>query len=98
MNTPRDAKTKQGFEMQWVLTSSKYAEAMKGTNVVGHFVFTKELLPLLLAAAQESPFSTRVIWISSDAHAFTTRNIINFEDVNLPNEGGLTRYGHSKVV
>jgi len=70
----------------------------KGTNVVGHFVFTKELLPLLLATAKEAPLETRVLWTSSNGHSMAPKNIIDFEDVNLPNQTGWTRYGQSKAV
>ena len=35
--------TKDGYEVQW------------GTNVVGHFAFTKLLLPILEATAATSP-------------------------------------------
>ncbi|KAI0266574.1 NAD-P-binding protein [Gloeopeniophorella convolvens] len=38
-----DQLTADGFDLQW------------GTNVVGHFLFTKLLIPALLAAAEASP-------------------------------------------
>jgi NAD(P)-dependent dehydrogenase (short-subunit alcohol dehydrogenase family) len=71
---------------------------IQGTNVVGHFVFTKELLPLLLATAKKAPLKTRVIWTSSNGHSMAPKGIINFEDVNLANESGWVRYGQSKAV
>jgi len=86
MKTPDGAKTPQGYELQW------------GTNVVGHFVFTKELLPLLLATAKDFPDSTRVLWTSSNGHSMAPKGIINFDDVNLPNDSGWTRYGQSKAA
>ena len=77
----------------------KYSIAhIQGTNVVGHFVFTKELLPLLLSTAKKAPLETRVIWTSSNGHSMAPKGIINFEDVNLPNESGWVRYGQSKAV
>ncbi|KAN0125991.1 hypothetical protein V8E52_001198 [Russula decolorans] len=52
-----DKLTSQGFDMQF------------GTNVLGHFYFTKLLLPLLTATAKKSaPGSVRVINVSSFAH------------------------------
>lgn len=71
---------------------------IQGTNVVGHFVFTKELLPLLLATAKDAPFETRVLWTSSNGHSMAPKGIINFEDVNLTNQSGWVRYGQSKAV
>src|SRR5277367_213139 len=97
MNTPKDAKTSQGYEMQWVLSIYLKTHG-QGTNVIGHFVFTKELLPLLLATAKKAPFETRVLWTSSNGHSMAPKQIINFEDVNLPNESGWVRYGQSKAV
>lgn len=61
-------------------------------------MFTKELLPLLLATAKRFPLSTRVMWTSSNGHAFAPKGIINFDDVNLRNDNGWTRYGQSKAV
>src|SRR5271163_468695 len=71
---------------------------IQGTNVVGHFVFTRELLPLLLATAKKVPLETRVLWTSSNGHSMAPKGIINFEDVNLANESGWVRYGQSKAV
>jgi NAD(P)-dependent dehydrogenase (short-subunit alcohol dehydrogenase family) len=74
-------------------------ELIQGVNVVGHFVFTKELLPLLLRTAKSSDQnSTRVIWTASRGHYEAPKNIINFEDVNLPHSSSPVRYGQSKAV
>ena len=70
----------------------------KGTNVLGHFLFTKELLPILFSTAKRFPNSTRVIWCSSISHILAPRGLIKFEDVNLSNESGWARYGQSKAV
>jgi len=43
------------------------------------------------------PNATRVVFTSSNSHNFAPKNIINFEDVNLPNAAGWTRYGQSKA-
>ena len=98
MNTAEDAKTPQGYEMQWVNLTTPRHRSLQGTNVVGHFVFTKELLPLLLSTAKEHPGRTRVVWISSNGHGLAPKEIINFDDVNLTKETGWTRYGQSKAV
>ncbi|KAJ7619150.1 NAD-binding protein [Mycena polygramma] len=59
MNTPIELLTKQGFDMQF------------GTNVMGHYLLTKRLLPLLIAAAQSSPDKkARVVNQSSSAQMF----------------------------
>jgi len=51
------ALTRDGYEMQW------------GTNVVGHFVLTKCLLPVLEETASRAPPGTvRVINITSQGH------------------------------
>lgn len=71
---------------------------LQGINVVGHFVFTKELLPLLLENSKESPTSTRIIWISSYGHFYAPEGIINFDDVNLTNERSWKSYSQSKAV
>jgi len=52
-----DKLTSQGFDMQF------------GTNVLGHFYFTKLLLPLLMVTAKNSPKgSVRVVNLSSIGH------------------------------
>ncbi|KAJ7925904.1 NAD-binding protein [Mycena leptocephala] len=59
MNTPIEQLTKQGFDMQF------------GTNVIGHYLLTKRLLPLLTAAAESSPDKkARVVNQSSSAQMF----------------------------
>ncbi|KAJ6581090.1 NAD(P)-binding protein [Mycena capillaripes] len=59
MNTPIEQLTKQGFDLQF------------GTNVLGHYLLTKRLLPLLNAAAQSSPDKkARIVHLSSSAQMF----------------------------
>ncbi len=53
MATPTLQRTAQGFEMQF------------GTNHLGHFAFTAQLLPLLLRSA-----APRVTTVSSMAHNY----------------------------
>ncbi|KAH9059516.1 NAD(P)-binding protein [Lactarius vividus] len=61
MYTPIDHVTTQGFDMQF------------GTNVLGHFYFTKLLLPVLTATAKKTPPGTvRVVNVSSIGHQWAT--------------------------
>ncbi|RDB24292.1 hypothetical protein Hypma_008796 [Hypsizygus marmoreus] len=60
MNTPIEQRTADGYDLQF------------GTNVIGHYLFTKRLIPLLIAGAQtSSDKKARVVNISSSAHLFT---------------------------
>ncbi|KAK0205288.1 NAD(P)-binding protein [Desarmillaria ectypa] len=59
MLSPMDMLTKQGYDLQF------------GTNVVGHFHFTKLVLPALLAAATPTE-KARVITTSSSANYMGT--------------------------
>lgn len=71
----------------------------QGTNVVGHFVFAKLLIPSLKASAKTGvPDATRVVWTSSNAHNFAPKGFINFDDVNLDGYNKWTKYGQSKAV
>jgi len=62
------AYTEDGFESQF------------GTNHVGHFVLTKGLIPALKEGAQKSGKNSRVISVSSLAHAISD---VNLEDPNF---------------
>jgi NAD(P)-dependent dehydrogenase (short-subunit alcohol dehydrogenase family) len=53
MMPPTGSVTTQGYELQW------------GTNVVGHFLLQKLLMPLLVRSAKQIG-EVRVIWTSSD--------------------------------
>jgi len=97
MNAPWEPKTAQGYEMHWVRIFMKSTDG-QGTNVLGPFLFTKELLPILFTTAKRFPNATRVIWVSSFAHITAPRKIINFDDVNLPKQTAWIRYGQSKAV
>ncbi|KAI1856854.1 uncharacterized protein JN550_013656 [Neoarthrinium moseri] len=61
--------TKEGLEIQF------------GANHIGHFLFTKLLLPLLKAGAKDSaPGATRIINLSSQGHRLSP---IRFSDYNM---------------
>jgi retinol dehydrogenase-12 len=51
---PKDVKTVQGHEMTW------------GTNVIGHFLLKRLLLPFLVKSAKVTG-SARILWVASDA-------------------------------
>ena len=62
MMSPLSPRTKDGFEMQM------------GTNHLGHFLFTRLLLPLLRkTAGNEFGGKPRVIVVSSEAHTFASQ-------------------------
>ncbi|KAF8799006.1 NAD(P)-binding protein [Phlegmacium glaucopus] len=61
MAPPVEQVTAQGYDLQF------------GTNVLGHFYFTKLLLPTLLAAAKTSPDGkARILNTSSIGHCFAS--------------------------
>jgi NAD(P)-dependent dehydrogenase (short-subunit alcohol dehydrogenase family) len=92
------SKTASGYDMQWVSRMVNGAHE-QGTNVVGHFVFAKELIPSLKTAAKTGvPDATRVVWTSSNGHNWSPKGFINFEDVNLPKGSNFIKYGQSKAV
>jgi retinol dehydrogenase 12 len=67
--------------------------------VVGHFVFSKLLIPSLQAAAKTGVTdSVRVVWTSSNGHNFAPKGFINFDDVNLEKGSNWQKYGQSKAV
>lgn len=51
------------------LTKDGY-EAQFGTNHVGHFLFTKLLLPTMLKTAEEPNSDVRIVNLSSEGHKF----------------------------
>eukprot|EP00092_Neocalanus_flemingeri_P008538 GFUD01009197.1.p1 GENE.GFUD01009197.1~~GFUD01009197.1.p1 ORF type:complete len:320 (+),score=100.99 GFUD01009197.1:106-1065(+) len=79
MATP-EWRTQEGFELQF------------GTNHVGHFLLTNELLPLLRKAG-----NARVVVVSSSAHAMGR---IDFEDLNWRTRpyDSMGAYGQSKLA
>ncbi len=85
MVPPRDAKTEDGFELQF------------GTNHLGHFLLTELLLPLVKKSA-DSGFHPRIINVSSIGHTFAPKGI-NFDDLNHDESyESWNVYGHSKLA
>jgi len=80
-----EMRTKEGFEMQI------------GTNHFGHFLLTELLLPKLRKSAATG-FSTRIVILSSMAHA---KGVISWDDINLNIKGSydaIDAYCQSKLA
>ena len=77
--------TRDGLEMQF------------GTNHIGHYALTTGLLPCLKSAATSSGRKSRVVNVSSTAHA---RSDFNFEDYNFKTReyDSWVSYGQSKTA
>ncbi|MCJ1404596.1 hypothetical protein MMC11_007822 [Xylographa trunciseda] len=85
MSTPFEM-TKDGYEAQWQ------------TNYIAHWVFTSQLLPLMLDTSKTLPSgSVRIVNVASSGHFAAPKGGINFTDTSLPNSSGMTRYGQSKL-
>jgi NAD(P)-dependent dehydrogenase (short-subunit alcohol dehydrogenase family) len=88
MNPPVEMLTDDGYDLQF------------GTNVVGHFYFTKLVMPALLAAATTSSDGTaRVVNTASNAHWLGRLNYNTFRDSPARRKmHSWVRYGQSKTV
>jgi len=89
MRPPTDLLTTDGYDLQF------------GTNVLGHFYFTKLLLPLLTSTAKTSPEGkVRVVNTSSIGHIWSPP--LNFATLrDTPARKKLTTnslYSQSKLV
>ncbi|KAH7927977.1 NAD(P)-binding protein [Leucogyrophana mollusca] len=87
MIPPKDLVTDDGYDLQF------------GTNVLGHFYFTKLLIPLLLSSAKSSPDGTvRVVNTSSNGHWFSGLKFDTFKDGPARKKmGDWALYGQSKT-
>jgi NAD(P)-dependent dehydrogenase (short-subunit alcohol dehydrogenase family) len=86
MATPL-AFTKEGYESQL------------GTNHVGHALFTKLLLPMLLKTAEEPNSDVRIVNLSSDGHNFASFiGGIVLDQEKLKTYNPVFRYGNSKLA
>ncbi|KAF3001671.1 hypothetical protein E8E14_006712 [Neopestalotiopsis sp. 37M] len=80
--------TKEGYEVQF------------GTNHVGHALFTKLLLPVLLSTAEQPGADVRVVVLSSAGICYAPPEGIQLDKVTTTC-GGMTthtRYGQSKLA
>lgn len=87
MTPPAGTVSAQGYEIQLA------------TNVLGHFLFTKNLTSILASTAKISPTgSVRVVFVSSSAHHFAPTGGINWDDINYEKGGtSFGIYGQSKA-
>jgi retinol dehydrogenase 12 len=69
-------------------------ETQFATNHVGHFLFTRQLLPALFKVPE-----ARVVNLSSVAHTHAPADGIKFDQINDPNaQNEWSRYGQSKLA
>ncbi|EGR49279.1 uncharacterized protein TRIREDRAFT_59830 [Trichoderma reesei QM6a] len=85
MNMP-PGKTDDGFDLQL------------GTNHVGHFLFTKRLLPVLKETVAKYNTDVRVISTSSLGNAFAPSFDTMISSEKLSSQGHWTSYGASKAA
>ncbi|THU94703.1 NAD(P)-binding protein [Dendrothele bispora CBS 962.96] len=81
-----DQLTTQGYDLQF------------GTNVIGHFYFTKLLLPVLLSTAESTGSSVRVVNTASSGHTmYPNLDFNSFKDGKARRRlGKIHLYGQSK--
>ncbi|KAI9573392.1 hypothetical protein HD554DRAFT_2202150 [Boletus coccyginus] len=87
MTPPIDMVTDDGYDLQF------------GTNVLGHFYFTKLVLPTLLSTVKSSPDGTaRIVNTSSNGHWFGGLKYDTMKDGPERKKEGLWQlYGQSKT-
>ncbi|KAL8784116.1 MAG: hypothetical protein Q9213_004175 [Squamulea squamosa] len=86
MATPL-AETEDGYESQF------------GTNHMGHALFTKLLLPILLDTAKREGSDVRIVNLTSEGHNLAPRpQGILFDKTELSKQGPWSRYGQSKLA
>ncbi|KAJ4470084.1 NAD(P)-binding protein [Lentinula aciculospora] len=87
MGTPKGKLSSDGYEYQWAV------------NVLGPFVFTYHLLPILERTAENSPFGTvRIINTASDGAKQAPKFGIPLDDPTVgSNATRFECYGHSKL-
>ncbi|KAL5413094.1 hypothetical protein PMIN06_009100 [Paraphaeosphaeria minitans] len=78
--------TKEGYETQF------------GTNHVGHALFTKLLMPVLLQTAEQPGADVRIINVSSMGMLAAPSGGIIFDQAKLEKEYTWRRYGQSKLA
>ncbi|KAG1844696.1 hypothetical protein F4604DRAFT_1937386 [Suillus subluteus] len=88
MTPPMEMLTDDGYDLQF------------GTNVLGHFYFTKTIMPALLAGASQSPDGTaRIVNTSSNAHWLSSLDYNTFKDSPArQKKSAMNLYGQSKLA
>ncbi|KAH7139086.1 putative short-chain dehydrogenase [Dendryphion nanum] len=80
---PPESASKDGFELQFAI------------NHLAHFTLTTLLLPNMIASSTED-FNSRVIFVSSSCHRYST---VHFDNINLKGEYQThIAYGQSKTA
>ncbi|KAF9232101.1 hypothetical protein BU15DRAFT_55395 [Melanogaster broomeanus] len=87
MTPPMDQLTDDGYDLQF------------GTNVLGHFYFTKLVLPILLSTARSAPDGiARVVNTSSNGHWFGNLKFDTWKDGPARRkQSNFSLYGQSKA-
>ncbi|KAG2146149.1 NAD(P)-binding protein [Suillus bovinus] len=87
MAPPIELLTDDGYDLQF------------GTNVLGHFYFTKIIMLALLAGAAQSPDGTaRIVNTASNAHWFGRLDYDTFKDSSARKQkSAMSLYGQSKM-
>ena len=67
MVAPIEMVTAQGYDLQF------------GTNVLGHYLLTNLLLPMVESTAKETGYPGRVVEVSSIMHILSGNPVIHFE-------------------
>jgi NAD(P)-dependent dehydrogenase (short-subunit alcohol dehydrogenase family) len=71
---------------------------MFAVNHLGHFLLTQLLLPTLIASAKAENSASRLIIVSSEAHALFCKGM-DFDDLNAEKSfGAFKTYGRSKLA
>jgi NAD(P)-dependent dehydrogenase (short-subunit alcohol dehydrogenase family) len=81
--------TKDGYEIQF------------GTNHIGHFFFTAQLLPLLRSTAVKPHSDVRIVNLTSEGHKLAPRDVGFVPDAcetDMKDYSTWTRYGQSKLA
>ncbi|KAF2177174.1 NAD(P)-binding protein, partial [Zopfia rhizophila CBS 207.26] len=84
MATP-PSQTTEGYENQF------------GTNHMGHALFTKLLMPILLATAEQPDSDVRIVNLTSMGHILAPSGGLIFDQEALGKKSTWARYGQSKL-
>ncbi|KAI8944461.1 NAD(P)-binding protein [Xylaria longipes] len=87
LGTPQGMLSSDGYEYQWAV------------NVVGTFIFTHHLIPVLLRTVKtSSPHSVRIVNTSSDGAKQAPKSGIPLDNKTVGSSASrFQRYGHSKI-
>ncbi|KAJ9114980.1 hypothetical protein QFC22_005308 [Naganishia vaughanmartiniae] len=79
MVPPTGSKTDDGYDLQWQ------------TNVMGHWILTTNLLPILLKVSEDSNGvnKARVVHTSSSGHRFAPGKTIDWESLKVKDDGSI---------